>query len=114
MSGAPSGDVGYSIPVLTEGPLITQLTKDQVVVLEEVRDPDNADTGTDGFTDPVQVGSDTDKDGNTIRSYARFSIMSYYLELLPVDNMAFDNLYDISVTVLNVPKMIDLESATTA
>ncbi len=114
ISGSPSGDVGYSIPVLTEGPLITQLTKDQVVVLEEVRDPDNADTGTDGFTDPVQVGSDTDKNGVTIRSYARFSIMSYYLELLPVDNMAFDNLYDISVTVLNVPKMIDLEAATTA
>ena len=40
--------------------------------------------------------------------------MSYYLELLPVDNMAFDNLCDISVTVLNVPNMIDLESATTA
>ncbi len=79
-----------------------------------MRDPDNADTGTDGFTDWVQVGSDTDKNGQTIRTYAKFPIMSYYLELLPVDNMAFDNLYDISVTVLNVPKMIDLEAATTA
>ena len=80
VNGAPSGDVGYSIPVLTEGPLITQLTKDQVVVLEEVRDPDNADTGTDGFTDWVQVGSDTDKNGQTLRTYAKFPIMSYYLE----------------------------------
>ena len=56
----------------------------------------------------------TDKNGQTLRTYAKFPIMSYYLELLPVDNMVFDNLYDIAVTVLNVPKMIHLEAAVTA
>lgn len=107
-----AGDVGYSVPVMGPGPLITTLTKEQVTISEEVLFPDSS-TGHDGYTDWVQVGSDTDKNGNTIRKFAKFPIMAYRLELLPVDSMAFDNLYDVSVTTLNVPKMIDLEAATT-
>lgn len=107
-----AGDVGYSIPVMGPGPLITTLTKEQVTVSEDVLFPDSS-TGHDGYTDWVQVGTDTDKKGNTVKTFAKFPIMAYRLELLPVDSMAFDNLYDVSVTMLNVPKGIDLEAATT-
>lgn len=105
VTAATSTDVGYSIPVIGAGPLITQLTKEQVVVDEHV--------DTAQLTSPIQVGSDTDSHGNTIRTFATFPITSYYLELLPVDKMSFDNLYDINVTTLNIPKGIDLEAATT-
>lgn len=107
VSALSSNDVGYSVPVLDPSiGLINPLTKDQVVVTEEVRNPD-------GYTDWIQVGSDTDREGNTLKTFANFPIMSYYLELLPVDRMNFDNAYDINVTVLNVPKTLDLEAATT-
>lgn len=105
VSAAASTDVGYSVPVIGPGPLITQLSKDQVVVDERI--------DTTALTAPIQVGSDTDSHGNTVKTFATFPITSYYLELLPLDKMSFDNLYDVNVTTLNIPKGIDLEAATT-
>lgn len=99
------GDIGYSVPVLEPGGLIYPLTKEQVIVTEEIR--------TSNLTSWTQVGSDTDRNGNTIKTFARYPITEYYLELVPITGNEFDAQYDIDVTTLKVPKLIDLEAATT-
>ena len=68
-SGSPTagtGDVGYSIPVIGPGPLITQLTRQQVTVAERV------DVGPDR-TSPQQVGSDTDPEWKTFKTFVTLS-----------------------------------------
>ncbi len=100
----PSGDLGYTIPDVVPTGLIYPLTKEQVTVAERV----------DTFiTEPIQVGSDTDQQGNTIKTFATFPGQAYYLELLPVEGTEFDTQIPFEVTQLRVLKGIDLEVGTT-
>jgi hypothetical protein len=105
------GSVAYELPSVTPGGLIYPLTKDQVVVHERI------DTT---LTEPVQVGEDppgrrepfiyTD----VTKYFQTFASQSYYLELLPTTDNVFNTPYTANVSLLKIPKQIDLEAAPTA
>ncbi len=98
-----TGDLGYTIPDVVPTGLIYPLTKEQVVVAERV----------DTFiTEPIQVGSDTDQQGNTTKTFNTYPGQAYYLELLPVEGTEFNTDIPFEVTPLRVRKGIDLEAGT--
>jgi hypothetical protein len=103
-----AGTVAYELPAVTPGGLIYPLTKDQVVVHERIDIT---------LTEPVQVGEDppgrrepfiyTD----VTKYFQQFPSQSYYLELLPTTDNVFNTPYTANVSLLKIPKQIDLEAA---
>lgn len=100
-----TSDVKYTMPIVEPGGLIYPLTRDQVLVEERI--------DTTSETTTVQVGSNTQRWPNpgTTYTFATLPVTSYYLELEPVAGQTFAQQYDVEVSVLKVPKQIDLEAA---
>jgi hypothetical protein len=104
-----SGDVAYELPAIEPNGLIYPLTKDQVLVNEHIAIGEE-------MTEPVLVGTDTARYPNRgeVKTYEQFPVMSYYLELRAVTGNTFLTPQPANVSILKVPKQIDLEAAITA
>lgn len=100
-------DVTYSIPALQPGGLVYPLTRDQVVVSESIV----SDTPV-----TIQVGEQIPWHSAQVAPpppvpvYQVFDTFKYELVLKPVTGGNFAATYDVDVSVLNLPKQIDLEA----
>jgi hypothetical protein len=99
-----SGDIAYELPIPEPTGLIYPLTKEQVLVDEHI--------DISELTDPVLVGTDKARypSRGDIQTYVQFPITSYYLELKAVTGNLFATPQPANVSVLKVPKQIDLEA----
>jgi hypothetical protein len=68
------------------------------------------------LTDPVQVGEDPPGRRepfiytSVTKYFQTFASQSYYLELLPTTDNVFNTPYTANVSMLKIPKQIDLEA----
>jgi hypothetical protein len=122
------GDVGYSTPIdeVLEGELQFPLTKDQVVVREEIHGSlgeqlDAIGSVLGAIIEAAQLNDETNpapEDVQLAHALGAFSIdgalhdhgIWYDLELKPVDKLEFVHEFDITTFNLVLPKQIDLEA----
>ena len=121
----PASDVGYSPPddATNDDGLTFPLTKDQAVVREQIHgssaaqaDAIRASFYADIEVDKAEPQSVDEQDRlaalqlQTTTEILKSNAVWYDLELRPVAGMSFETAYDLTVTQLHVPKMIDLEA----
>ncbi len=122
----PAGDVSYTLPndAPNDDGLTFPLTKRQAVVREEIHGSVDAQADAIRASFPVDVEVDSanpqtiaeQDDLEKLQLLTTTEILKdnsvwYDLELKPVTGASFEAAYDIEVSVLKVPKMIDLEAA---
>jgi hypothetical protein len=105
-------DIGYSTPALQTSGLVYPLTRQQVQVSETVTfDSAEVLIRTEPVTRPGVSSVGVHEPGDMIQIKQSFPIPIYRLELLPVTGNTFAADYDVAVTTLKIPKLIDLEAA---
>ncbi len=107
-------DVSYSVPVLQPGGLVYPLTKEQVFVSETVTYEDaQVNVGTQRVHhlptfDGIQVADDT------IQLFNTYPVPTWHFEIKSVTGNNFAAEYEVAISELRIPKLIDLEAASTA
>jgi hypothetical protein len=122
----PASDVSYAPPIdaANDDGLVFPLSKRQAVVREQVHGSADAQGGAIEASFPIDIEVNNAQPQNVneqnriaaLQSQTTTEILKgnavwYDLELKPVAGMSFETAYDIAVSQLRVPKMIDLEAA---
>jgi hypothetical protein len=121
----PAGDVSYARPIdaPNDDGLTFPLSKGQATVREQIHGSAEAQADLIRASFPVDVEVNSAQPQNadeqnriaglqsrTTTEILKDNAVWYDLELKPVADMSFETAYDIEVSVLKVPKMIDLEA----
>ena len=122
----PASDVSYAPPIdaPNDDGLTFPLSKRQAAVREQVHGSADAQGGAIEASFPIDIEVNNAQPQNVneqnriaaLQSQTTTEILKgnavwYDLELKPVAGMSFETAYDIAVSELKVPKMIDLEAA---
>jgi hypothetical protein len=126
VSVLPESDVGYTVPVdaPADDGLVFPLTRSAAIVGEYIsgsyQDQEaviEAAFPYDVYVASTDILSADDQEvmakasSLTVSEALKANPVSYHLELRPVTGMSFETAFDVAVSDLRVPKMIDLEAA---
>ena len=122
----PASDVSYAPPIdaPNDDGLSFPLSKWQAVVREQIHGSAEAQADAIAASCPIDVEVNSAQpqsvseqnriaalQSQTTTEILKTNSVWYELDLRPVSGMAFETAYDIAVSQLKVPKMIDLEAA---